>query len=156
MINTDKLSYIEFVLENCEVLKLDTATNDFFRCRIPQISINYSAQDNCLWENYFAKYAEFHFDFKTFKIEFSNEAVKDEVKAIKRLYYYDVTSVVFHWEDEKELQINLPWKGQDDFRKKNFGNKAMEIKHKVTQGGNEILKITFDSRNWLQKKLNRW
>jgi hypothetical protein len=114
------ISKIELVLENCESLTVEgKAIKGGF---ISDIKKNIHLQDTDVFENLYCCQFEIAFENIEQYISYSNEHVKDEIEVMKRLYLKDVTSVVLHFNDSTELQIYVPWRGED------FINKLMKIK----------------------------
>jgi hypothetical protein len=107
-----KIKEIEFVLENCECIKLPAEYIDMVITS--DIKKYIHAQDTTFWYNYYTDYMLIKLlqkskDFMSIRQEGS------KISAWERLQHNDVTSVCFIFEDGTEDQIGVPWPKHSDW-----------------------------------------
>jgi hypothetical protein len=142
-----KLSKLEFVLENCEVITIDLS-DCYHHISLGQCHKSYDAQHQDFFEHESTDYAKLIFDSDNFKPVITNDGSSGKT-ALERLHYCDVTSIVFIFDDNSEKQIYIPWKGWDIFD----ANKAMKIYQDKTEFYDHIV-ISFDDRFFVKRWYN--
>jgi len=114
-----KLIKLKFVLENCECLYIDNISH-ILKIFTGDIKKNMYIQDDDIFEHYFTNYLQIKIDEKL-PLIIKNTDEKLSIYSWERLKGMDVTSVVFYFNNNTELQLYVPW------GKKNFENTKMKI-----------------------------
>jgi hypothetical protein len=141
-----KIIAIDFVLENCEVIRHKIIKESYTRCRIGNCRYNYYLQDDWLSKSEFTDFFEFTCDWREWKPEFTNYA--SPMNAIHRLAYGDITSISFVYDDDSSHQIYVPWKSRGKFP--NETNKLVKLKREITDMYDHFI-LEIDDIQWWRK-----
>lgn len=115
----EEIKYIELILENCEVIRIDGryigdfAINDI-KESICRQGCNYIGRIKKCECFYMSIYREENIEKE---IEFTMGALNEKAKPFKRLSEYnDITQIIICFNDGKEVGVYVPWDEESEYR----------------------------------------
>ena len=151
-----RVTKIEFSLENCEVIEADIL-NCWHTVQVGKCYKSYNTQSSCdghgarFFEQESTDYCRLQFELKDFHPKNTNFAGNDnevptESESYNRLIKgRDVTSIVLIFNDGTEKQIYIPWEGDG------FYNKVQYSFVRKAYKDEKILEIHFDYHYYWHK-----
>jgi len=145
-VENKKVKAAKFVLENCEILLLNLTNIKYYDIIIGNCHESFHVQHGIMFSRNSTKYLSLKLEWQQFydNLGYDFEFVPEEghnegiTKAYKRFKYKDITAVCIIFEDDTEIDIGVPWRGE-------WKNKAQYIKiRKADEYRPEMIEITFD------------
>jgi hypothetical protein len=112
-----EIKFIELVLENCEIIKIDKQHIGIFRIEnikrsISRVAMN-SISDHKSAEEVFIQISSKANNYNSYVTTWSGNETLPFTRLIK---YKDITAISIHYEDDDEEYIYVPWGGESDYK----------------------------------------